>query len=54
MLRFSLLFLVIYFLHNKSQVFKLDMVILSIAILCAIAMLIYGVLNFIEQKMQID
>ncbi len=43
-----------YLIIYGSQVFKLDMVILSIAILCAIAMLIYGVLNFIEQKMQID
>ncbi len=39
-----------YLIIYGSQVFKLDMVILSITILCVIAMLIYGVLNFIEQK----
>lgn len=38
-----------YLIIYGSQVFKLDMVILSIAILCAIAMGIYGVLNFIEK-----
>lgn len=39
-----------YLIIYGSQVFKLDMVILSITILCVIAMLIYGILNFIEQK----
>lgn len=39
-----------YLIIYGSQVFKLDMVILSITILCIIAMLIYGILNFIEQK----
>ncbi len=39
-----------YLIIYGSQVFKLDMVILSIAILCVIAMLIYGILNVIEQK----
>lgn len=38
-----------YLIIYGSQVFKLDMVILSITILCVIAMLIYGVLNFIEK-----
>lgn len=37
-----------YLIIYGSQVFKLDMVILSIVILCAIAMVIYGILNFIE------
>lgn len=39
-----------YLIIYGSQVFKLDMVILSITILCVIAMLIYGILNFIEHK----
>lgn len=39
-----------YLIIYGSQVFKLDMVILSITILCIIAMLIYGILNFIENK----
>ena len=39
-----------YLIIYGSQVFKLDMVILSITILCVIAMLIYAILNFIEQK----
>lgn len=39
-----------YLIIYGSQVFKLDMVILSIIILCIIAMLIYGILNFIENK----
>lgn len=39
-----------YLIIYGSQVFKLDMVILSITILCVIAMLIYGILNFIERK----
>ena len=32
------------------QVFKLDWVILSIVILCVIAMLLYGALNLVEKK----
>ena len=39
-----------YLIIYGSQVFKLDMVILSITILCVIAMLLYGILNFIERK----
>ena len=42
----SLGYLIIY----GSQVFKLDMVILSIVILCVIAMVIYGLLNLLEKK----
>lgn len=38
-----------YLIIYGSQVFKLDMVILSITILCVIAMLIYGILSFIEK-----
>lgn len=41
-----------YLIIYGSQVFKLDMVILSITILCVIAMLIYGILNFIEKHYQ--
>lgn len=39
-----------YLIIYGSQVFKLDMVILSIVILCAIAMVIYGLLNLLEKK----
>ena len=39
-----------YLIIYGSQVFKLDMVILSIVILCAIAMGIYGLLNLLEKK----
>lgn len=39
-----------YLIIYGSQVFKLDMVILSIVILCVIAMCIYGLLNFLEKK----
>lgn len=39
-----------YLIIYGSQVFKLDWVILSIVILCVIAMLLYGVLNFVEKK----
>ncbi len=39
-----------YLIIYGSQVFKLDWVILSIVILCVIAMLLYGILNLVEQK----
>ncbi len=39
-----------YLIIYGSQVFKLDMVILSIVILCVIAMEIYGLLNLLEKK----
>ncbi len=39
-----------YLIIYGSQVFKLDMVILSIVILCAIAMLLYGMLNLLNKK----
>ena len=39
-----------YVIIYGSQVFKLDMVILSIVILCVIAMVIYGLLNLLEKK----
>ncbi len=39
-----------YLIIYGSQVFKLDMVILSIVILCVIAMVIYGLLNMLEKK----
>lgn len=39
-----------YLIIYGSQVFKLDMVILSIVILCVIAMVIYGLLNLLEKK----
>ncbi len=39
-----------YLIIYGSQVFKLDWVIMSIVILCVIAMLLYGALNFVEQK----
>lgn len=39
-----------YLIIYGSQVFKLDWVIMSIMILCVIAMLLYGMLNIIEQK----
>ncbi len=39
-----------YLIIYGSQVFKLDMVILSIVILCVIAMCIYGLLNLLEKK----
>lgn len=39
-----------YLIIYGSQVFKLDWVIMSIMILCVIAMLLYGMLNLIEQK----
>ena len=41
-----------YLIIYGSQVFKLDMVILSIVILCIIAMGIYGLLNLLEKKMK--
>ncbi|MCM1183487.1 MAG: ABC transporter permease [Roseburia sp.] len=40
-----------YLIIYGSQVFKLDMVILSIVILCAIAMLIYWLLSVLEKRM---
>ena len=39
-----------YLIIYGSQVFKLDWVIISIVILCIIAMLLYGILNRIEKK----
>lgn len=39
-----------YLIIYGSQVFKLDWVIMAIMILCVIAMLLYGMLNLIEQK----
>ena len=39
-----------YLIIYGSQVFKLDMVILSIVILCVIAMVLYGLLNLLEKK----
>lgn len=39
-----------YLIIYGSQVFKLDWVIMSIAILCVIAMLLYGILNRVEKR----
>ena len=39
-----------YLIIYGSQVFKLDMVILSIVILCVIAMVLYGLLNLLKKK----
>lgn len=39
-----------YLIIYGSQVFKLDWVILSIVILCMIAILLYGLLNFAEKQ----
>jgi len=36
------------------QVFKLDMVILSIVILCVIAIIIYWLLNLLEKKISYE
>lgn len=33
-----------------SHLFKLDWVIMSIVILCVIAMVLYGILNLVEKK----
>lgn len=41
-----------YLIIYGSQVFKLDMVIMSITILCIIAMLIYWILNYVEMKIE--
>ena len=41
-----------YLIIYGSQVFKLDWVLMSISILCVIAMLLYRVLNLIERKNQ--
>ncbi len=41
-----------YLIIYGSQVFKLDMVILSIVILCVIAMLIYWLLSLLEKRME--
>lgn len=43
-----------YLIIYGSQVFKLDMVILSIVILCVIAMLIYWLLNVLEKKIDYE
>lgn len=37
------------FLCLRTQLFKLDWVIMSIVILCIIAMLLYGILNLVEK-----
>ena len=39
-----------YLIIYGSQVFKLDLVLMSIVILCVIAMVIYGLLNLLEKK----
>lgn len=39
-----------YLIIYGSQVFKLDWVLLSIVILCILAMLLYGIINIIEKK----
>lgn len=41
-----------YLIIYGSQVFKLDMVIMSISILCLIAMLLYWIINLIEVKVK--
>lgn len=41
-----------YLIIYGSQVFKLDWVILSIVILCMIAMILYSILNLVEKKGQ--
>lgn len=43
-----------YLIIYGSQVFKLDWVIMSIAILCLIAMALYGVLGIIERRCRKD
>lgn len=43
-----------YLIIYGSQVFKLDMVILSIVILCVIAMLIYWLLNLLEKRINFE
>lgn len=40
-----------YLIIYGSQVFQLDLVILSILILCAIAVLLYGIMNLLERKL---
>lgn len=39
-----------YLIIYGSQVFKLDWVIMSIVILCIIAMVLYGILNVVEKR----
>lgn len=39
-----------YLIIYGSQVFKLDMVILSIVVLCIVAVMLYGIIGFIEKK----
>lgn len=39
-----------YLIIYGSQVFKLDWVMMSIVILCIIATLLYGIVNFLEKK----
>ena len=39
-----------YLIIYGSQVFKLDWVIMSIVILCIIAMVLYSILNLVEKK----
>ena len=39
-----------YLIIYGSQVFKLDWVIMSIMLLCMIAMVLYGILNLIEKR----
>lgn len=43
-----------YLIIYGSQVFKLDWVIMSIVILCVIAMLLYGVLGIVGRRFQKD
>lgn len=39
-----------YLIIYSSQVFKLDWLLMSICVLCVIAMGLYGIINFIEKK----
>lgn len=39
-----------YLIIYGSQTFKLDWVLMSIAILCVIAMLLYGILSYVEKR----
>lgn len=39
-----------YLIIYSSQVFKLDWLLMSICVLCVIAMALYGIINFIEKK----
>lgn len=39
-------------ISKPSSLFKLDWVIMSIFVLCCIAMVLYGILNLVEKKCQ--